>query len=69
MKLIKQIKIFSIFIVVFKFVSGAQVQILTIEDAIQTALKNNSEIKIALMNVEKAEAAKRYTLHKEITGK
>ena len=57
MKLIKQIKIFSIFIVVFKFVSGAQVQILTIEDAIQTALKNNSEIKIALMNVEKAEAA------------
>lgn len=57
MKLIKQIKILTVFILLLQHTVSAQVQTLTIEDAIQTALKNNSEIKIALMNVEKAEAA------------
>jgi outer membrane protein TolC len=38
-------------------ITNAQSQILTLEDAIQLALDNNKEIKIAFMNTEKSRAA------------
>lgn len=43
--------------VFFSNIGYSQQQILTIEDAIQLALKNNREIKISSLNVEKSSAA------------
>jgi outer membrane protein len=57
MKRINPTKSFLILFLLFPFIVNAQVQTFTIEDAIQTALENNRDIKIARMNVEKSDAA------------
>jgi outer membrane protein TolC len=46
-----------IFFLLFAGFSFSQTQTLTIDEAIKTALKNNSDVKIAEMNVQKANAA------------
>ncbi len=51
---------FILLLILFLFVPfylKAQLQTFTIQNAIQTALENNKEIKIAVMNVKKADAA------------
>jgi len=57
MKRIKLVKTSLILLLFFPFISIAQVQTFTIDEAIQTAIENNRDIKIALMNVQKADAA------------
>ena len=57
MKRIKTIITFPILFLFFHCNSIAQVKTFTIEDAIQTALQKNTDIKIAVMNVKKADAA------------
>ena len=57
MKRIHRIKSFLILFPLLPFIVNAQVQTFTIEDAIQAALENNREIKIAKMNVERSGAA------------
>lgn len=57
MKRIKQIKASLILLLFIPFISIAQVKTFTIDEAIQTAIDNNRDIKIALMNVQKANAA------------
>ncbi len=44
-------------VILLPFMSGAQTRVMTIDEAINTALKNNRDVKIAQMNVSKAEAA------------
>ena len=57
MKRINPFKLISILILISSFYSQAQDQVFTIGDAIQTAIENNRDIKIAVMNVKKADAA------------
>jgi outer membrane protein len=57
MKRIKQIKTFFILLLFFPFILVAQIKTFTIDEAIQTAIENNRDIKIALMNVQKSDAA------------
>jgi outer membrane protein len=57
MKRIKTIITIPILFLFFHCNSIAQVKTFTIEDAIQTALQKNTDIKIAVMNVKKADAA------------
>jgi outer membrane protein len=57
MKRIKQIKAPLILLLFIPFISIAQVKTFTIDEAIQTAIDNNRDINIALMNVQKADAA------------
>ena len=57
MKRIKQIKASLILLLFIPFISIAQVKTFTIDEAIQRAIDNNRDIKIALMNVQKANAA------------
>ena len=57
MKRIKLVKTSLILLLLFQFISIAQVQTFTIDEAIQTAIENNRDIKIAQMNVQKADAA------------
>jgi outer membrane protein TolC len=57
MKRIKQIIIIPILLLFFHCNSSAQAQSFTIDDAIDAALENNTDIKIAVMNLKKADAA------------
>ena len=57
MKRIKLLKTSFILLLFFPFISIAQVKTFTIDEAIQTAIENNRDIKIALMNVQKSDAA------------
>jgi outer membrane protein TolC len=49
--------LFLILLFILTNLSYSQTQSFTIDEAIRTALKNNSDIKIAVMNVQKASAA------------
>lgn len=55
-RIITTIKVPILFLFLYSL-ANAQVQTFTIEDAIQTALENNTDIKIAVMNVKKSNAA------------
>lgn len=57
----KNISLFLIFILVIIRTgeSGAQVRVLSLDDAIHIALENNSDVKISLMNTQKSRAAVR----------
>jgi len=50
-----------VFLIIFSIILSlqclAQKRTITIDDAINLALKNNTDIKVAIMNVKKAEAA------------
>ena len=49
----------SLFILLLSRLVNAQSQILTLEEAIQLALKNNKDIKVSYLNTEKSRAAVR----------
>jgi outer membrane protein TolC len=50
-------RIILVFLMILSMQSIAQQWTITIDDAINLALKNNTDIKVAIMNVKKAEAA------------